>query len=157
MRSGAIATIIGTWLLLAACGGGAAPGPSPSPGLSPRPSVTPAPSPPAVVPIEGETSLDGWQAEVVVVAREVQVDATGWLRLDGRLANRGTREATAVGLRVRFYDELGLLLDTREAVVTPTLLAPAQEATFALVYPTQARIPLLTLQPRWQLSSPAPR
>ncbi|MNY12832.1 hypothetical protein D3C86_1459350 [compost metagenome] len=119
--------------------------------------MTPTPTPPGVVPIEGETGPDGWQAEVVVVAREAQLDATGWLRLDGRLANRGTREATAVGLRVRFYDEMGLLLDTREAVVTPTILAPSQEATFALVYPTQARIPLVTLQPRWQLASPAPR
>ncbi|HEY9899066.1 MAG TPA: hypothetical protein V6D00_07780 [Pantanalinema sp.] len=144
--------ILGTVLLLAACGGAKPSTPGPAP------SATPSPQAPVVVPIEGETGPDGYSAQVVVVSRQAEVDAGGWLRLDGRLANRGTEGATAVGLRVRFYDSLGLLLDTREAIVTPSDLAPAQEATFALVYPpAQAPSHLVTLQPRWIAATPAPR
>lgn len=143
-------------ILLAACGGGqtGSPGASPTPG--PSPTASPSPSPPVVVPIEGETSADGWQAEIVLVSRQVEVDGTGWLRLDGRLANRGTRSATAIGLRARLYDGSGILLDTREAIVTPSALAPSQEATFALVWPPQGKVDVITLQPRWALATPPP-
>lgn len=143
-------------LLLATCGGGQPPSPAASSTPTPLPGATPS-APPPVVPIEGDTGPEGWRAEVVIVSRQAEVDSTGWLRLDGRLANRGTLSATDLGLRVRFYDGFGLLLDTREAVVTPSTLSPSQEAAFALVWPPQGQAHLITLQPRWQAATPAPR
>lgn len=159
---GSLGMCLGAIALMAACGPGgplpaASPGPSTSPG--PTPSVLPTP---LLLPLPGSASAPPGtlqEPEVVIRSRTLTRELDGWWRLEGRLANAGERPAQEVGLTARFYDAWGVLVDTREALLTPNQLEPAQEGSFALTWPPEREVASVTLQPHWVYrpdATPAP-
>lgn len=145
---------LGAIAVMAACGPGgplpmASPGPSATTGPQPSVAVTPWP---LVLPLPGVASAPPGtlgEPEVVIRSRDLSRELDGWWRLEGRLANVGDLLATQVGLTVGFYDAWGVLVESREAVLTPDMLEPGQEGRFALTWPPERDVATLTLQPHW--------
>lgn len=149
---GSLGMSLGAIALMAACGpGGPVPAASPGPSTAPGPSVSALP-PPLLLPLPGVASAPPGtfqEPEIVIRSRELSRELDGWWRLEGRLANVGEQLAREVGLSVRLYDAWGVLVDTREAVLTPDLLEPGQEGRFALTWPPDREAATVTLQPHW--------
>lgn len=137
--------------VMAACGPGA-----------PLPSVSPPATPigsgaPVVLPLPGLASAPPGtqeQPEVVIRSRALSQELDGWWHLEGRVLNVGQVPARSVGLTARLYDSHGVLLDTREALLTPDYLSPAQEGHYrvtwpASVWPASVAAASVTLEPRW--------
>lgn len=82
-------------------------------------------------------------------SRELSRELDGWWRLEGRLVNAGELPAREVGLTARFYDAWGVLLETREALLTPDRLEPGQEGRYLLTWPPERDARSVTLQPHW--------
>lgn len=134
----------GTLALMAACGPGA-----PLPAVSPSPS---APAAPVVLPLPGIASAPPETAkapEVILRSRELSQELDGWWRLEGRLVNAGELPAREVGLTARLYDAWGILLETREALLTPDRLEPGQEGRYLVTWPPERDARSVTLQPHW--------
>ena len=151
-RAGSLGMSLGAIALMAACGPGSpVPGTSPGPSASPGPSTSPE-SIPLLLPLPGVASAPPGtlrEPEVVIRSRELTRELDGWWRLEGRLANVGELPAHELGLTLRLYDAWGVLVDTREAVLTPDLLESGQEGRFSVTWPPEHKVESVTLQPRW--------
>lgn len=137
---------LGAIAMMAACGPG-----GPVPAFSPGPSTSPEPIP-LLLPLPGVASAPPGtlrEPQVVIRSRELTRELDGWWRLEGRLANAGELPAQEVGLTARFYDQWGVLVDTRDALLTPDLLEPGQEGRFTVTWPPDRKVDSVTLQPRW--------
>lgn len=132
--------------VMAACGPG-----TPLPAISPEPSPT-ASAAPVVLPLPGVASAPPGtfeEPEVVIRSRALSRELDGWWRLEGRVLNVGPVPAREVGLTARFYDAHGVLFDTREALLTPDYLSPAQEGHYLVTWPESVEATSVTLEPRW--------
>jgi hypothetical protein len=85
----------------------------------------------------------------VIRSRELTRELDGWWRLEGRLYNAGELPAREVGLTARLYDAWGVLLDTREGLLTPNRLEPSQEGRYVVTWPPERDVATITLQPHW--------
>lgn len=150
--AGSLGMSLGAIAMMAACGpGGPLPAASPLPTATVLPTATPVREP-LLLPLPGVASAPPGtlqEPEVQLRSRELTRELDGWWRLEGRLANAGERPASAVGLTVRFYDPWGVLVDTREALMSPDLLEAGQEGCFSLTWPPDREVATLTLQPHW--------
>lgn len=138
--------------LMASCAGGPT-SPGPAPAALATPSALPSSLPPQVLPLPG-LAVDPEAAPdmplIELLSRSLEVDMAGWWRLDGQLINVGGAAAREVSVVVRLYDETGLLLDTRLAVVGPQALLPGNRGHYGLIWPPDPRIALITVQPAWR-------
>lgn len=137
--------------LMASCAEGPAVSePSPAPSMSPSARPVAAPQ---VLPLPGlayDAALAPEEPRIELLSRSLDSDIAGWWRLDGRLANAGAAPARHVTVIVRFYDAMGLLLDTRQAVVAPEALLAGSTGHYGLIWPPDPRLALITLQPAWE-------
>lgn len=150
-RAGAsLGMCLGAIALMAACGPGA---PLPSPSSAPSATATPsAEVSPVFVPLPGVASAPPGTLgapEVVMRSRELTRELDGWWRLEGRLVNAGELPAREVGVTARFYDAWGVLLETREGLLTPDRLEPTQEGQYVVTWPPGRDVATITLQPHW--------
>ena len=86
----------------------------------------------------------------MIRAQALTQDSLGWWSLEGRMANVGDREASQVGLTVRFLDASDQVIDTKEAIMATDHLDARQEAHFSLIWPPDARIQTILLIPHWR-------
>jgi hypothetical protein len=137
---------LGAIAVMAACGPG-----SPVPSASPSPVIG-TPSPPVVLPLPGVASAPPGtlgEPEIVIRSRALTRELDGWWRLEGRVSNAGERPARQVGVTARLYDSWGVLIDTREGVLTPDRLEPNQEGSYLVTWPPEGEVRSVTLEPHW--------
>lgn len=138
--------------LMASCAGGPV-ATIPTPAILSSPSPVPSSPPPQVLPLPGlavDPELAPQVPLIELLSHSLETDIAGWWRLDGQLANVGGASARDVSVVVRFYDATGILIETKLAVVGPQALLPGKKGHYGLIWPPDARIALITLQPTWQ-------